>query len=95
MLTVHAFTNSVLSTPNRACAIIIWPVEDTGKNSVSPSTMAIIIVSNKLIYNKIIWSENEICVSVCICYNKNSSSAMPLCFAFCFCRDTKYQQSLS
>jgi hypothetical protein len=53
MFTVKAFTNSVLSTPSKACVIIICPVEETGKNSVNPSTMDIIIVSNKLIYIKI------------------------------------------
>ena len=34
--------------PNRFCVIIMCPVEETGKNSVSPSTIAIIITSSVL-----------------------------------------------
>ncbi len=30
-------------TPSKASVIIMWPVEETGKNSVRPSTTAIII----------------------------------------------------
>jgi hypothetical protein len=44
IITVNAFTKGVLSTPNKLWAIIIWPVEETGRNSVKPSTMAMIIV---------------------------------------------------
>ena len=47
-LNENALTNSVLSTPNKFWVIIMCPVEDTGKNSVNPSTMAIIMVSNIL-----------------------------------------------
>ena len=35
--------------PSSPCVIIMCPVEDTGKNSVNPSTMAIIIASNHVI----------------------------------------------
>ena len=49
IITVNALTKGVLSTPNRLYAIIMCPVEDTGKNSVSPSTMAMMTVSNKSI----------------------------------------------
>jgi hypothetical protein len=45
MIIVNAFTKGVLSTPSRFCVIIMCPVEDTGRNSVSPSTIAMIIVS--------------------------------------------------
>ena len=44
MMKVNALTNSVLSTPRMFWAIIMWPVEDTGRNSVSPSTMAMMTV---------------------------------------------------
>jgi hypothetical protein len=46
---VKAFTKSVLSTPKRFWAIIMWPVDDTGRNSVNPSTMAMMMVSNAVI----------------------------------------------
>lgn len=50
MATVNNFTKAVDSIPKREVAIIICPVEDTGKNSVSPSMIAKTNVSNKFIY---------------------------------------------
>ena len=45
MMTVKALTNlSWISTPSKFSTIIMWPVLDTGKNSVSPSTIEIMIV---------------------------------------------------
>ena len=45
MIKVNALTNSVLSTPKTFCVMIMCPVDDTGKNSVKPSTMAMMMVS--------------------------------------------------
>ena len=47
MMKVKAFTNSVLSTPSTFWAIIMCPVDDTGRNSVSPSTIAMMTVSSQ------------------------------------------------
>ena len=47
IITVKAFTNGVLSIPSTLWAIIMCPVEDTGRNSVSPSTIAMITVCNQ------------------------------------------------
>ena len=55
IIKVKAFTNSLLSTPNIFCVIIMCPVDDTGRNSVNPSTIAIIIVSNILIIFPLCW----------------------------------------
>ena len=44
IMTVKALTKGVLSTPKRLWAIIMWPVLDTGRNSVSPSTIAMMTV---------------------------------------------------
>src|SRR4030095_7970056 len=43
MATVNNLVNSLSVTPNSFSAMIMCPVEETGKNSVRPSTIAIII----------------------------------------------------
>jgi hypothetical protein len=43
MATVKSLVNSSFSIPIRLLAIIMCPVEETGRNSVMPSTIAIII----------------------------------------------------
>jgi hypothetical protein len=48
MATVNSFIKAVDSIPKIAVAMIMWPVEETGKNSVNPSTIARINVSNKV-----------------------------------------------
>ena len=48
-LTVKSFTKESEAFPIKVEAMIIWPVEETGKNSVSPSIMAKIMASKKLI----------------------------------------------
>jgi hypothetical protein len=49
--TVNALVNGSSAIPIKDEAIIICPVEDTGKNSVRPSTIARIIASNNFILN--------------------------------------------
>lgn len=49
MMMVNALTKSEFSTPNRFSAISICPVDETGKNSVKPSTMDIIMVCRRVI----------------------------------------------
>ena len=44
IFTVKSLTKLSGSIPSSFWVIIIWPVEETGKNSVIPSTMAIIMV---------------------------------------------------
>jgi hypothetical protein len=47
---VKSFVKSSLAIPKKEEAIIIWPVEETGKNSVIPSMMARIIAWNVFIF---------------------------------------------
>jgi len=46
---VKSFTKSSLAFPIRVDAMIMWPVDEIGKNSVRPSMMARIIASRKVI----------------------------------------------
>src|SRR5690606_3529693 len=64
MFTANIFVIGSSLMPIRAEAIIICPVEDTGKNSVSPSTMANIIACHSLIYL-------ILCVFVCFIFHHN------------------------
>jgi hypothetical protein len=48
MPTVNNFVKSLSGTPRNLPVIIMCPVEEIGKNSVSPSTMAIITASTML-----------------------------------------------
>jgi hypothetical protein len=43
--TSKSFVKSSLAIPKNELAMIMWPVEEIGKNSVKPSTIAIIIES--------------------------------------------------
>jgi hypothetical protein len=47
---VKSFVKSSLAIPKKEEAIIMWPVEETGKNSVIPSITARIIACNVFIY---------------------------------------------
>ena len=49
MQMVNSFTNGSVAIPITEEPIIIWPVEETGKNSVNPSMMARIKACKKLI----------------------------------------------
>jgi hypothetical protein len=40
MAIVNNFTNGVTSIPKTAVVIIMWPVDEIGKNSVRPSIIA-------------------------------------------------------
>jgi hypothetical protein len=45
MATSNSLVKSLSPMPNKELAMIICPVEEIGKNSVSPSTTAMIIAS--------------------------------------------------
>jgi hypothetical protein len=51
MPTVNNLVNSVDGIFNNFSVMIMWPVEEMGKNSVIPSTMAMITASRILIVN--------------------------------------------
>jgi hypothetical protein len=46
MATVNIFVKGSSAIPIREDPMIMWPVEETGKNSVTPSMIARIIDSN-------------------------------------------------
>jgi hypothetical protein len=57
MATVKVLVKGSEAIPNKEDTMIMWPVDETGKNSVSPSTMAKIIASKndmKLFF--LLWS---------------------------------------
>jgi hypothetical protein len=58
MQIVNSFTKGVDSIPRRAEVMIMCPVDEIGRNSVNPSTIAIINASKyvmKLFYGKNKW----------------------------------------
>ena len=50
MTMVKSFVKSSWAIPKKDDAIIMWPVEETGKNSVIPSIIARIIACKVFIY---------------------------------------------
>ena len=51
IITVKALTKGVLCIPIAPSVMIMWPVDETGKNSVKPSTIAITSACHQVISN--------------------------------------------
>jgi hypothetical protein len=52
---IKAFTKSLVGIPRIPWVKIMCPVEEMGRNSVIPSTIAIIIASNQLMGYSYVW----------------------------------------